>query len=311
MPMPAVGIAAASIGSSAIGAISANKAAKAQERAADQQVALQREVFDEQKKMFTPYRQSGDRALAAYEYEMGLGPRPRYASAGPKQAAPSVHRPIRQAQSARLSNDETSLRRLGLGGDGRSISVVDALQAASRSGGDKDDTLIAQAALGWGQKKPQQNALSVPTDPQPSTHGALGLSAPPGVNGAGYGGFRATPGYKFRMQQGLDAVEAGAGRRHGLVSGATMQAMGQFGQNYASQEHDKYMNRLGGLMQQGQASAAMTATAGNNYAQGAGNALANAGNAAASGAIGVGNALQGGINNGLGAWMYGKGQGLF
>ena len=46
------------------------------------------------------------------------------------------------------------------------------------------------------------------------------------------------------------------------------------------------------------------ATAGANYATGAGNAMAAAGNAQAAGAIGVGNAINSGINNAFGLWNY-------
>lgn len=330
MPQPAIGIAAASVGSSVIGAGAANKAAKAQERAADKQVNLQRDVFEEQKQMFTPYRQSGDRALAAYEYEMGLGPRPGATQQQAAQRAPVI---IQMPAENALANGERAeaLRRLGIvpRADGK-VPMADIARAMSHTQNDKDETLVAQAFSGFGPKpdSPQyrvgdktfatrneaityvngQNALNTSTPTIDQNTSVAPASAMAG-SGPAYRGFRATPGYKFRLRQGLDAVEASVGQRHSLVSGATQQALKRYGQDYAAQEHDKYMSRLGGLMQQGQASAAMTATAGNNYAQGAGNALANAGNAAASGAIGVGNAIQGGINNGLGAWMYGKGQG--
>lgn len=204
MPSPVVGLIGATVGSTAVGAMSANKAAKAQQESAEQQVALQREVFNQQKNWFAPNRLAGYRAGNAYMSELGLGARPK-----------------------------------------------------------------------------------------------------------GYEGFQKTPGYEFRLKEGQDAVQAGVGARHGLNSGATLKALTEHNQNYASNEYGKHLNRLAGVMQQGQASAAMTATAGNNYATGAGNALANYGDAAAAGAIGAGNAIQGGINNGLSAWMYGKGAGMF
>ena len=120
----------------------------------------------------------------------------------------------------------------------------------------------------------------------------------------GYEGFTATPGYEFRRDQGRAAVEAGVGARHGLNSGAALTALERYGQNFGTQEYGNHLNRLGGLMQQGQNSAALTANAANNYAQGGSNAYADIGNARAAGAIGMGNALAGGINNGLAAWMY-------
>ena len=125
-----------------------------------------------------------------------------------------------------------------------------------------------------------------------------------------YGGYTKAPGYDFRLQQGQDSVQAGVGARHGLNSGATLKALQNYGQDYATSQYDSHLNRLAGVSQMGQSSAAMTSSAGDSYAQGSSNALANLGNAQASGAIGVGNAIQGGINNGLGAWPYGKGNGL-
>lgn len=199
----AIGTTAALIGSAAIGAAgsaySAKKAGDAQAGAAGQQLALQREMFGEQKAMFAPYLEAGGNALDAYKYEMGLG------------AAPG-----------------------------------------------------------------------------------------------GYEGFTGTPGYDFRLKEGINAVNAGVGARHGLNSGSAMKALTRYGQNYASSEYGNHMNRLSGLANMGQNSAAMTGQAAQNNAMMGSNALANMGNAQAASAIGVGNAITGGINNGLGAWAYGK-----
>ena len=62
---------------------------------------------------------------------------------------------------------------------------------------------------------------------------------------------------------------------------------------------------LGGLAQGGQAAAGNRANAGANFGAQAGNARAGMGNAQAAGAIGVGNAITGGINNAMGVmgWM--------
>lgn len=54
----------------------AKDAADAQSDAAAQQLALQREMFGEQKEMFAPYLGAGNNALAAYSYELGLGDQP-------------------------------------------------------------------------------------------------------------------------------------------------------------------------------------------------------------------------------------------
>lgn len=125
----------------------------------------------------------------------------------------------------------------------------------------------------------------------------------------GYEGYTKTPGYDFRMQEGVDAVNAGVGARHGLNSGAALQSLNKWGMDYSTGEYDKHVNRLRDMVGVGQNSAAMSATAAGQYASGVSDAYANKGNAQAAGAIGIGNAVQGGINNGLGLWAYGKGQG--
>lgn len=128
----------------------------------------------------------------------------------------------------------------------------------------------------------------------------MGLGARP----EGYGGFQTTPGYDFRRQQGIDAIDASAATRGGLMSGKTLQDLTTFGDGMASQEYGNYMQRLAGLSDMGMGAAGMQATAGNNAAAGVSNALGNIGNAQAAGAIGQGNALAGMMNNVSGAFGY-------
>lgn len=193
-------VAAAIGGSALLGAYSASKSAEAQTNAANNDLALQREIYDDTSQKFQPYLESGNNALAGYNYELGMGERPE-----------------------------------------------------------------------------------------------------------GYGGFQQTPGYQFGLQQGMDAVEARGAVNGGVNSGSTLTALNRFGQDYATGEYNNYLNRLGGLMSSGQNAAGQQAAAGQNYAQGAGNAYANIGNAQAAGIIGVNNALQGGIQNGISLYQYQQG----
>ncbi len=131
----------------------------------------------------------------------------------------------------------------------------------------------------------------------------MGLGARP----EGYGGFQASPGYQFQLDQGNESINALAGARGGMNSGRTMQDLAKFNQGIANQEYGTYMSRLGGLVDTGASAAAMSGQASQNAAAGVSNALAAKGNAQAAGAIGVGNAISGGINNVIGAWQYQKG----
>lgn len=135
----------------------------------------------------------------------------------------------------------------------------------------------------------------------------LGLGAQP----EGYQGISMSPGAQFALTQGRDTIEAGAAARGGLNSGAAMAGLEKLRMGMAAQDRDTQLNRLAGMTDMGMGAAGMQANAGNalaannaNSTQFMGNALANRGNAAASGAVGVTNALQGGIQNGIGLYGY-------
>jgi len=117
-------------------------------------------------------------------------------------------------------------------------------------------------------------------------------------------GFQETPGFQFAMDQGRQAVDASAAARGGLFSGATMQAQTDRGVGMANQEFGNYLSRLSGQATLGSNAASQSATVNTNNAQMQSNSLANIGNAQAAGAIGVGNAFSGAVNNGIGLWQY-------
>ena len=98
------------------------------------------------------------------------------------------------------------------------------------------------------------------------------------------------PGYQFRMDEGVEALDKSAAARGRLLSGAQNKAITGYSQNLASQEYgaayareanekkDKY-NMLAGISQQGQASAARQAGATSQLAQTGGNIMAQSGQA--------------------------------
>lgn len=130
----------------------------------------------------------------------------------------------------------------------------------------------------------------------------LGLGARP----EGYGGYTKTPGFDFRMSEGRDAIEAGAAGRGGLYSGAAMRDLEKYRQDYSTNEYGDYLSRLGARADTGMGAAQMSGEASRQAAAGVSSALGDRGNAQAGGYIGVGNALVGGIQNGLSAWQYQK-----
>lgn len=143
----------------------------------------------------------------------------------------------------------------------------------------------------------------------------LGVGGNPNAQGYGQYGknfgmsdFQQDPGYAFRLSEGLKALDHTAAARSGLISGNAIKAAGQYGQNAASEEYQNAFNRyqinrsnqlnpLQSLAGQGQTAAGVIGNAGQSYATGAGNSLADAANARASGYIGGANAINNGVNS--------------
>jgi len=73
----------------------------------------------------------------------------------------------------------------------------------------------------------------------------------PGVNGL-TAMIQNTPGYKFRMKEGINAIDSSAASRGMLLSGSQLKRLQDFGSEYAAQEFDKYWNRLAGVAGAGQ-----------------------------------------------------------
>jgi hypothetical protein len=116
--------------------------------------------------------------------------------------------------------------------------------------------------------------------------------------------FEQDPGYKFRLNEGMNALQRSAAARGNLLSGGTMKGIQRFGQDLASQEFSNAFQRaqiergarlgaLGNLAGAGQAASNnMTSIAGQYGTQSAGNALGR-GQAMAGNALARGQAMSG------------------
>lgn len=120
--------------------------------------------------------------------------------------------------------------------------------------------------------------------------------------------FQKDPGYDFRLNQGLDAVQGSRAARGSMMSGATLKALSDYGSNYASSEfgkaYDRFnndrtqrFNRLATVAGIGQTATNNVGTAGANMANANSNAAISAGNAGAAGVMGTTNAITGGLSN--------------
>lgn len=109
--------------------------------------------------------------------------------------------------------------------------------------------------------------------------------------------FEESPGYNFRFNEGVRALDRAAAARGMLGSGARLRALQRYGQGIASDEYANYMNRLAALAGIGQTATAQGAAAAVPLAQSALQAGMQAGTAAGGGTIGAANAAMGGVNN--------------
>jgi len=133
--------------------------------------------------------------------------------------------------------------------------------------------------------------------------------------------FQADPGYQFRLQEGMKALDRSAAARGGLLSGATLRGAQEYGQGLASQEYTNAFNRyqaeraarlnpLQSLTGMGQSTASTLGGQAGAFGSGlaqtysglgqaqAQNAMAQ-GNIRASGYMGAANALTGAIGQGV------------
>ena len=128
--------------------------------------------------------------------------------------------------------------------------------------------------------------------------------------------FQQDPGYAFRMQEGMKALERSAAARGGLLSGGMLRGAQQYGQGLASQEYMNAFNRyqaernarlnpLQSLAGVGQTATNQLGQAGQAMASNVGQAMGAAAQARASGYVGGANALA----QGLGTYLnYQQGQ---
>lgn len=133
--------------------------------------------------------------------------------------------------------------------------------------------------------------------------------------------FQQDPGYAFRLREGLKALDRSAAARGGLLSGAQLRGVTQFGQELGSQEYTNAFNRyqaeraarlnpLQSLAGMGQSTAATLGGQAGQFGSGMAqtynqmgqNMAANAatmGNIRASGYMGTANALTGALGQGV------------
>lgn len=125
---------------------------------------------------------------------------------------------------------------------------------------------------------------------------------------------RATPGYQFRFDEGMRAVNNQLSAAGLSNSGAAQRELTRVGQGYADQTYQSHVNNLMNVANIGTGSAAQISNAENSAAAGASNAIQAGGTAQANAALSRGSAYQnalGGVagSAGWGLSQYGASQG--
>lgn len=115
---------------------------------------------------------------------------------------------------------------------------------------------------------------------------------------AGPGEYEKSPGYQFAIDEGQKGITNRASQHGNVLSGATMKAATKFGQDYATKDYDKFLDRYynslqpkQNLAQMGQASAAQVASQGLQTTNLMGQSQQYSGEAAAGGTMGAANIM--------------------
>lgn len=159
-------------------------------------------------------------------------------------------------------------------GDIQAMATVEASQIAADAQKYSANLAFNAAAESTHELRRQFNEVSEELRPYREA-GTQGLDKFIEMVEKGPGVFEASPGYQFRLSQGLEAIEQSASARGSLNSPQTQKALVEYGQNYATADYDNFLNRYyqslvpqQTLAQMGQNAAARTGAAGMDMASG-------------------------------------------
>ena len=124
----------------------------------------------------------------------------------------------------------------------------------------------------------------------------LGIPNSQGVtpDGRDFSGFFKSPGFQFRLNEGIKGVERSGAARGLLQSGRTFKDVQRFGEGLASSEFNNFFNQLFATSQAGQGAATNIASLGERNAERQAGILTGIGQSRFNQARNIGNALVGG-----------------
>jgi len=179
------------------------------------------------------------------------------------------------------------------------------------------ETIVAGSAASHAQQKSDQAAINEQQNEYNQTRadyapwrtaGSNALTAVQQAYGLipsskPYGGFTTSPGYQFRVDQGIQAIDRGAAARGALTSGGTVKEEQRYGDNLAGSEFNNYTSNLENIAGLGEGATSGTAAAGSSAASNISNLLIASGNARASSYANMASGVNSGINNVMSAYL--------
>lgn len=124
-----------------------------------------------------------------------------------------------------------------------------------------------------------------------------------GAADSAFGTFRASPGYQWRLNEGVRNVEGSEAARGSLYSGSTLKALQDRGEGLASQEYGNWTDMLRGLSDVGYGATGATAGARAQLAQLLAGFAREKGQNKANATLGAGNFFTNLALGGLGAFL--------
>lgn len=258
------------------GSSSSKKAAKSAENAAKESAKVQWDMYNTSREDMAPWRGTGQNALSMYAGMLGV---PAYTPTQTQSGGTSG-----SAQyEIRYKTERVFDPAMGSFVD-KEVPYLAAIDGGQ--GTLTPEQQRANSILGVQYFQPSaQTQASQPTAQVPATTSPQTTPTAPD-----YSAFYKSPGYDFRLNEGINALDRSAAARGRLYSGAQMKGINNYAQGVASEEYNNYANRLAALAGVGQTAATNTASLGAQTAGNVGNALMQGGQARASGYLGQANA---------------------
>lgn len=285
--------------------VGSSSAAKTQANASEQAAQIQQNEFNTITQQETPYMQAGYGALGSLDYLLGVNP----ITSG--QSAPGGGGISNVNGSGPVTGNVPSVLQGGVPQASSVAASSPSLRPTMGVPANNRDTLGSVFA--------GNGFAGIPGALNGSTQGAAVMPGAANVSSSGSGGFGSllapftaatmaqySPAYQFQRQQGMQGTLNGTAAGQGALSGAAQQALVGFNQNYANTafgnafnqyqtQQGNIYNRLAGVAQLGQTSAADTGQQGTSIAANTGQAISNVGSAQAAGQVGVANAISGSL----------------